>query len=307
MYYGIAGPLALGHSIIFDERNFSVDNALEIIQKYRVSNLAGSPTAFRMFFGYKEKFKPELREHLRVVSSAGEPLTPEVIHWFKQDLGVDIFDQYGQTELGMVIANHHGLVHDKKVGSAGFAIPGHRFAVLNQNHEEVAQGGIGILALDWTQSPLFWFKGYGGNNRKSFVGNYYITGDTVRLNEQGAIEFVGRADDVITTSGYRVGPFDVESTLLECEEVLESAVVGKPDPERTEIVKAFVVLKEHYTASEALQEKLQHYVRQRLSKHVYPREVEFVSSLPKTTSGKIQRNVLKQQEIAKLEALKQVS
>lgn len=307
LYYGIAGPLALGHSIIFDERNFTVDHALEIIEKYRVTNLAGSPTAFRMFFGYKEKFKPQLREHLRVVSSAGEPLTPEVIHWFKQDLGVNIFDQYGQTELGMVIANHHGLLHDKKVGSAGFAIPGHRFAVLNQEHQELAAGGIGILALDYTQSPLFWFKGYGGNNRQSFVGNYYITGDTVRLNEQGAIEFVGRADDVITTSGYRVGPFDIESTLLECEEVLESAVVGKPDPERTEIVKAFVVLKTRYAATQALEEKLQQYVRQRLSKHVYPREVEFVSSLPKTSSGKIQRNLLKKQEIAKLEQLKQVS
>ena len=307
LYYGIAGPLALGHSIILDERNFSVDNALETIEKYKVSNLAGSPTAFRMFFGYKEKFKPELAQHLRVVSSAGEPLTPEVIHWFKQDLGVDIFDQYGQTELGMVIANHHGLAHAKKVGSAGFAIPGHRFAVLNAEHQEVALGEIGTLALDWSQSPLFWFKGYGGNNRQSFVGNYYITGDTVRLNDQGAIEFVGRADDVITTSGYRVGPFDVESTLLECEEVLESAVVGKPDPERTEIVKAFVVLKQDYPASSALQDKLQQYVRQRLSKHVYPREIEFVTQLPKTPSGKIQRNLLKQQEISKLEQLKQVS
>lgn len=306
LYYGIAGPLALGHRIILDERNFSVEHALETIEKYQVSNLAGSPTAFRMFFGYKEKFKPKIAQHLRVVSSAGEPLTPEVIHWFKQDLGVDIFDQYGQTELGMVIANHHGLAHPKKVGSAGFAIPGHRFAVLNQHDQEVAPGEIGTLALDWSQSPLFWFKGYGGNNRQSFVGNYYITGDTVRLNQQGAIEFVGRADDVITTSGYRVGPFDVESTLLECQEVLESAVVGKPDPERTEIVKAFVVLKHDYRASPALQDKLQQYVRQRLSKHVYPREIEFVSHLPKTSSGKIQRNLLKQQEIAKLEQLKQV-
>ncbi|MFC2996569.1 AMP-binding protein [Acinetobacter sichuanensis] len=305
LYYGITGPLALGHSIMMDERAFSVDNALEIIKKYKVSNLTGSPTAFRMFFGFKEKFDASIQTHLRVVSSAGEPLTPEVIHWFKQDLKVNIFDQYGQTELGMVIGNHHALQHPVKIGSAGFANPGHRFAVLNQNHEEVERGEIGALAIDFSQSPLTWFKGYGGNNRKSFVGHYYLTGDTVKLNELGGIDFVGRADDVITTSGYRVGPFDVESTLLECVEVLESAVIGKPDIERTEIVKAFVVLKPQVAASAALATQLQDYVRSRLSKHSYPREIEFVEHLPKTSSGKIQRNLLKQQEIAKLQMIQQ--
>ncbi len=138
---------------------------------------------------------------------------------------------------------------------------------------------------------------------KSFVGQYYLTGDTVKLNEIGGIDFVGRADDVITTSGYRVGPFDVESTLLECAEVLESAVIGKPDPERTEVVKAFVVLKPQYQASKELDSKLQAYVRSRLSKHAYPKEIEFVESLPKTSSGKIQRNLLKQQEVAKMQTL----
>ncbi|MBP8028089.1 MAG: AMP-binding protein [Acinetobacter sp.] len=303
LYYGITGPLSLGHSIIMDERAFSVDHAVEVIKKYRVSNLTGSPTAFRMFFGFKEKFDPSIKTHLRAVSSAGEPLTPEVIHWFNNDLNVNIFDQYGQTELGMVIANHHALEHEKKVGSAGFANPGHRFAVLDANHQEVKCGEIGTLAIDFSQSPLTWFKGYGGNNRKSFVGQYYLTGDTVKLNEIGGIDFVGRADDVITTSGYRVGPFDVESTLLECEEVLESAVIGKPDPERTEVVKAFVVLKPQYQASKALDSKLQAYVRSRLSKHAYPKEIEFVESLPKTSSGKIQRNLLKQQEVAKMQTL----
>ena len=275
LYYGIAGPLGLGHSIIMDERAFSVDHALEIIQKYQVSNLTGSPTAFRMFFGFKEKFNTSIKDHLRAVSSAGEPLTPEVIHWFNHDLNVNIYDQYGQTELGMVIGNHHALTHAIKVGSAGFANPGHRFAVLNQDNQEVERGEIGTLAIDFSQSPLTWFKGYGGNNRKSFVGHYYLTGDTVRLNELGGVDFIGRADDVITTSGYRVGPFDVESTLLECVEVLESAVIGKPDPERTEIVKAFIVLKPQFKGCQQLNAKLQEYVRSRLSKHSYPREIEF--------------------------------
>ena len=298
LYYGITGPLSLGHSIIMDERAFNVDQAIEVIQKHKVSNLTGSPTAFRMFFGFKEKFNASIKQHLRVVSSAGEPLTPEVIHWFNHDFDVNIYDQYGQTELGMVIANHHALAHPKKVGSAGFAIPGHRFAVLNAQHQEVKQGEVGTLAIDCSKSDLFWFKGYDGQNRKSFVGNYYLTGDMVQLNEFGGIDFIGRDDDVITTSGYRVGPFDVESTLLECEEVLESAVIGKPDPERTEIVKAFVVLKPQYQANEHLNQKLQQYVRSRLSKHAYPKEIEFVENLPKTSSGKIQRNLLKQQEIA---------
>ena len=306
LYYGITGPLSLGHSIIMDERAFSVDNAVQVIKKYKVSNLTGSPTAFRMFFGFKEKFDSSIKTHLRVVSSAGEPLTPEVIHWFNHDLNVNIYDQYGQTELGMVIANHHALEHEKKIGSAGYAIPGHRFAVLNKEHKEVEKGGIGTLAIDYSQSPLAWFKGYDGHNRKSFVEHYYLTGDTVKLNEFGGVDFIGRADDVITTSGYRVGPFDVESTLLECEQVLESAVIGKPDPERTEVVKAFVVLKPQFSASEELSCKLQEYVRSRLSKHAYPKEIEFVESLPKTSSGKIQRNLLKQQEIAKMQGIQKV-
>ena len=306
LYYGITGPLSLGHNIIMDERAFSVDHAVQIIKKYKVSNLTGSPTAFRMFFGFKEKFDPSIKAHLRVVSSAGEPLTPEVIHWFNHDLNVNIYDQYGQTELGMVIGNHHALAHEIKIGSAGFANPGHRFCVLNQNNEEVEKGGVGTLAIDFSQSPLVWFKGYDGNNRKSFVGHYYLTGDTVSLNELGGVDFIGRADDVITTSGYRVGPFDVESTLLECTEVLESAVIGKPDPERTEVVKAFVVLKPQFSASDALSHKLQEYVRSRLSKHAYPKEIEFVEALPKTSSGKIQRNLLKQQEIAKMQGIQKV-
>lgn len=114
-----------------------------------------------MFYGFKEKFDDSVKQHLRVVSSAGEPLTPEVIHWFKHDFNVNIYDQYGQTELGMVIGNHHALEHVIKIGSAGFAIPGHRFAVLDENHQELGEGGIGVLAIDCDASPLLWFKGYG--------------------------------------------------------------------------------------------------------------------------------------------------
>jgi acetyl-CoA synthetase len=178
-------------------------------------------------------------------------------------------------------------------------MPGHRVVVLDEQQRELAVGQPGILALDMPRSPLFWFPGYQGLETRAFVGDYYLSGDTVELNADGSISFVGRADDVITTSGYRVGPFDVESALIEHPAVIEAAVVGKPDPERTELVKAFVVLHAGHAADAALAEGLQQYVRQRLSAHAYPREIEFVAELPKTPSGKIQRFLLRNQEIAK--------
>ncbi|HBO3590420.1 TPA: AMP-binding protein [Pseudomonas aeruginosa] len=156
-----------------------------------------------------------------------------------------------------------------------------------------------ILALDRRRSPLMWFPGYQGLETAAFVGDYYLSGDTVELNEDGSISFVGRADDVITTSGYRVGPFDVESALIEHPAVMEAAVIGKPDPERTELVKAFVVLCAGHRPTPELADALQRYVRQRLSAHAYPREIEFLEELPKTPSGKIQRFLLRNQEIAR--------
>ncbi|MNZ37990.1 Acetyl-coenzyme A synthetase [compost metagenome] len=202
----------------------------------------------------------------------------------------------------MVLCNHHGLEHPVHLGAAGFAIPGHRIVVLDEQHNELPAGQPGILAVDREQSPLCWFAGYHGLPTKAFVGRYYLSGDTVELNPDGSISFVGRSDDVITTSGYRVGPFDVESALIEHPAVIEAAVVGKPDPERTELIKAFVVLASAQQPSEELAEALKQHVRQRLYAHAYPREIEFVSELPKTPSGKLQRFILRNQEIAKQQA-----
>ena len=200
----------------------------------------------------------------------------------------------------MVLCNHHGIDHSIHVGSAGFASPGHRVVVISPEGEELPQGEPGILALDRKASPMMWFSGYLERETKAFVGDYYLSGDTVEQNEDGSISFIGRADDVITTSGYRVGPFDVESALLEHEAVMESAVIGKPDPERTEIIKAFIVLNQGYSADQPdLASSIQRYVKTRLSAHAYPREVAFVESLPKTPSGKVQRFLLRNEEIAK--------
>lgn len=303
LYYAVIGPLAIGHPTTFYEGAFTVESACRIIRKYGITNLAGSPTAFRLLLAAKEQVEPVLKGRLRAVSSAGEPLTPEVIRWFEGSLDVTIHDHYGQTELGIVLCNHHGLSHPVRIGAAGFAIPGHRVVVLDEQNCELPVGQPGILALDRARSPLFWFQGYQGMPTKAFVGDYYLSGDTVELNEDGSISFVGRIDDVITTSGYRVGPFDVESALIEHPAVIEAAVIGKPDPERTELVKAFVVLHAQFRPDAKLAEELQQYVRKRLSAHAYPREVEFVIELPKTPSGKIQRFLLRNQEITKAEAL----
>ncbi|MGE8438447.1 MAG: AMP-binding protein [Pseudomonas palmensis] len=299
LYYAVTGPLALGQATTFFDGPFSVESTCRVIDKYAITNLAGSPTAYRMLIAAGQAFAEPIKGRLRVVSSAGEPLNPQVIRWFAEHLQVTIHDHYGQTELGMVLCNHHGLRHPVRLGSAGFAIPGHRIVVLDEQQHELPPGQPGILAVDREQSPLCWFGGYHGVQTKAFVGKYYLSGDTVELNQDGSISFVGRSDDVITTSGYRVGPFDVESALIEHPAVIEAAVVGKPDPERTELIKAFVVLASGVEGTPELAENLRQHVRQRLYAHAYPREIEFVGELPKTPSGKLQRFILRNQEIAK--------
>ncbi|ENB9664725.1 AMP-binding protein [Pseudomonas putida] len=302
LYYAVTGPLSLGHATTFYDGPFSVESCARVIDKLGITNLAGSPTAYRLLIAAGSAFSAPVKGRLRVVSSAGEPLNPEVIRWFADELGVTIHDHYGQTELGMVLCNHHGLQHPVHLGSAGFAIPGHRIVVLDEQGSELPAGQPGILAVDREQSPLCWFGGYHGLPTKSFVGKYYLSGDTVELNQDGSISFVGRSDDVITTSGYRVGPFDVESALIEHPAVIEAAVIGKPDPERTELIKAFVVLASGVAGNAELEETLRQPVRQRLYAHAYPREIEFVSELPKTPSGKLQRFILRNQEVAKQHA-----
>jgi Acyl-coenzyme A synthetases/AMP-(fatty) acid ligases len=302
LYYAVTGPLMMGCATTFYDGPFTAESTYRIIKKYGITNLAGSPTAFRLLIAAGPEAAMPVKGQLRVVSSAGEPLNPEVIRWFADHLGTTIHDHYGQTELGMVVCNHHALAHPVHHGSAGLAMPGYRVAVLDENNNERPPNQPGILAVDIARSPLLWFGGYYRQHTPSIDGGYYRTGDTVELEADGSISFVGRSDDIITSSGYRIGPFDVESALVEHPAVIEAAVVGKPDPERTEIVKAFVVLGSGYEASDELAETLRRFVRQRLSAHAYPREVEFVTQLPKTPSGKLQRFILRNQERAKAPA-----
>jgi acetyl-CoA synthetase len=302
LYYGITGPLMLGHSTLFYEGGFNAESVCDIVKEYGITNLAGAPTAYRMMMAADPAQMAKLRGKLRVVSSAGEPLNPEVIRWFKEVLDVPIYDHYGQTEVGMVVCNHHALEHPVRSGSAGFASPGYRIAVVDEQGHELAADVPGILAVDISQSPMMWFSGYEESRKSPFVGHYYLTGDTAEIHADGSMSFVGRSDDVITTSGYRVGPFDVESALLEHDAVIEAAVIGVPDPERTEVIKAFVILANNFAASTHLEEELGQFVKKRLSAHAYPRLIEFVTELPKTPSGKIQRFLLRNQEINKQQA-----
>lgn len=298
LYYAVIGPLLLGNSTIFYDGAFTPDATYRVILDHGVTNLAGAPTAYRLLVASGEQMAARVKGKLRAISSAGEPLNPEVIRWFRQHLDVPIADHYGQTEMGMCVNNHHGLDHEVRVGSAGLAMPGFRMVVLDGDDQELGPNVPGILAVDVANSPAFWFIGYSGEVMLTIHGGYYRTGDTVELESSGHISFIGRADDVITSSGYRIGPFDVESALIEHPAVIEVAVIGKPDPERTETVKAFIVLASGREPSRALEEELRQYVRRRLSAHAYPREFAFVDSLPKTPSGKIQRFILRNAEKA---------
>ncbi|UXU76561.1 MULTISPECIES: acyl-CoA synthetase [unclassified Paracoccus (in: a-proteobacteria)] len=297
LYYAVCGPLLLGQATTLFEGGFTAESTYRIIRRLGVTSLAGSPTAFRLLIAAGPQAAAEVKGQLRVVSSAGEPLNPEIIRWFDSHLQVPIHDHYGQTEMGMCVNNHHGLDHPVRPGSAGLAMPGYRVVVLDDADRELGPNEPGVLAIDLQQSPLMWFGGYLG--QPPLQGRYYRTGDSVEFEPDGSVSFIGRSDDVITSSGYRIGPFDVESALLEHPAVVEAAVIGVPDPERTEIVKAFVILATDAHPDEALAEELRQHVRKRLSTHAYPRLIEFVTDLPKTPSGKIQRFILRKAEIAR--------
>jgi len=298
LYYAVVGPLLLGHATLLYEGSFDVESTYRILAKHRVTNLAAAPTVYRRLVAAGAEPARPLRGRLRTASSAGEPLNPEIIRWFEQEIGCSIQDHYGQTEIGMAIGNSDAFRYERHPGSMGLPLPGFRVALLDEQFQELGPNAVGQIAIDRARSPLYWFTGYWQQETTScYHGPYYLTGDTAELSADGSLTFVGRADDLITSSGYRIGPFDVESCLIEHPAVAESAVIGKPDPERTERVKAFVVLRAGCDASEELVAELQQFVKQRLAAHAYPREIEFVDELPKTPSGKIQRFLLRQREI----------
>jgi len=295
LYYAVVGPLMMGHATHFNPGAFTPESTYDMIRKYKITNLAAAPTAYRLLKANDQVLPEGENLGLRVCSSAGEPLNPEVVNWIKNRHFCPVKDHYGQTETGMTCCNFHGLEHPVREGSMGYSSPGHKVVALNEKNEEVGEGEIGQLAVDVKASPLFHFDGYTWGEKDPFVNGYYLTGDMVICHGDGSFSFSGRDDDIITTAGYRVGPADVESTLLEHAAVAESGVVAKPDEKRGAIIKAYVVIKsgQEPADDQALKDELQELVRRRLSTHAFPREIEFVDELPKTPSGKIQRFVLR--------------
>lgn len=295
LYYGVVGPLAMGATIHFNEHPFTADNALDFLSRHHITNLAAAPTAYRLLMANEELIDnyPDIR--LRVASSAGEPLSAEIVNWMQRRFACPTADHYGQTETGMTAANFHTAEHPRHPGGMGYPLPGFRLVVLDGEANEVPRGETGVLAVDTEHSPLMFFQGYTWGEKAAFQGRYYLTGDMVTQLDDGSFVYSGRDDDIITSAGYRIGPADVEGSLLEHPAVVESAVVGKPDAKRGHIVKAYVVLGSRFEPSDELAEELKQFVRNRLSAHAYPREITFVDELPKTPSGKLQRFILRQQ------------
>ncbi|MDW5376721.1 AMP-binding protein [Halomonas sp. HP20-15] len=301
LYYAITGPLLLGATTHFCEAAFAAEGALAFLRRHAISNFAAAPTAYRLIKASGLFDDAAAGLSLRVASSAGEPLNPQVVDWVGRALGCPVKDHYGQTETGMTCCNHHALAHGEPSGGMGVPLPGYRLAVLDADHNELPDGEPGVLGVDIEASPMHFFPGYTWQEKTPFANGYYLTGDVVIREPGGTFRFAGRNDDIITTSGYRVGPSDVENSVMTHPAVAESAAVGMADAIRGEVIKSFVVLREGYEPSAELAEEIRQRVRERLSAHAYPREIDFVDALPKTPSGKIQRFKLRAQAAAQPE------
>lgn len=270
-----------------------------LLEKYAITTFCCPPTIYRMLILL------DLKQHnlsgLRHCVSAGEPLNPEVIRIWKEKTGLLIYEGYGQTETVLCIGAFPG--RECPPGSMGKPAPGWRIELHDKGGRSVGVNREGRIAISVDPRPVGLFSGYIGNeaaNKKAFKKGWYYTDDKAAMDEDGNFWFIGRDDDVIKASGYRIGPFEVESALLEHPAVAEAAVVGSPDPIRGQIVKAFIVLKPGFLPSGQLVAGLQEHVKSVTAPYKYPRAIEFINSLPKTYSGKIRRNELRERETKKV-------
>jgi acetyl-CoA synthetase len=300
--YGIISPLTIGLSSIVDEADFDAERWYRILEEQQVTVWYTAPTAVRMLM----KAGPDLAHRfdlrrLRFIASVGEPLNPEAVVWGKEVLGLPIHDNWWQTETGGIMISNYASM-DIRPGSMGKPLPGIEAGIVRRTQsgaEEIREIGVeGELALrpGWPSM----FRGYLNEEeryRKCFAGGWYLTGDLARRDRDGYFWFVGRADDLIKSAGHLVGPFEVESALMEHPAVVEAGVIGKPDPVVGEVVKAFVCLRAGYGESEELRSALLGFARVRLGPAVAPKEIDFVPSLPRTRSGKILRRLLRAREL----------
>jgi acyl-coenzyme A synthetase/AMP-(fatty) acid ligase len=296
----LLGPWSVGAAVVLHEGGFDPEERFDLIRSLGVSVLCQAPTEYRLMAKLGELERYDL-SGVRHMVSAGEPLNPEVIRTFAEAFGQTIRDGYGQTENTLLVGNFPGA--EIRPGSMGLPSPGHDVVVIDEEGAELPPGEEGDVALRGRPPSLF--AGYYRAPEETaavFRDEWYVTGDRATRDEDGYFWFTGRADDVILSAAYRIGPFEVESALLEHPAVAESAVVGKPHPERGQIVKAFVVLRPGFDGGDELVRKLQEHCRRVTAPYKYPREVEFVESLPKTRSGKIRRVELRKLEEARTSA-----
>jgi len=289
----IGVSLTTGATQLMYNGRFDGPRYLELLGKYKVTKLCCTPTEYRLFSQV-----PNLGDHNAVLTdalSAGEPLNVEPIEAFKRAFGVTIRDGYGQTESVCLVCNLPGM--PVKPGAMGMPTPGPGVTLIDGDGNPVGKGEIGEIALN-PDSPAI-FDGYWDApdlDAEAFSGGWYRTGDLVRMDEEGYLFFEGRADDVILTSGYRIGPFEVEDALVSHPAVVEAAAVASPHRERGEIVKAFIILAEGFSPTDELTKELQDHVKAETAPYKYPRAIDYVAELPKTTSGKIKRAELKRKE-----------
>jgi len=296
--YEILGSWSNGVAALVYAGRFDPKRWYQLLEKYNITVWYTAPTAIRMLMAAGTALVKEFDlTNLRHMCSVGEPLNPEAIKWGIKAFGMPFHDTWWQTETGAIcIANYPCM--DIKIGSMGKPIPGLTAGIVDNEGHEVKANTEGNIAMrpKWpSMMHAIWrrpqkFKSY-------FVNGWYISGDRGWQDTDGYFWFIGRADDVIKTSGERVGPFEVESALVEHPAVVEAGVIGKPDPLRGEIVKAFIVLAPGHKPSETLKKELSEYVKKHLAGHAYPREIEFIDKLPKTRSGKIMRRILKAKEL----------
>ena len=288
------GPWSLGTEIFFHEGGFDPAERLDLIERYAITVLCQAPTEYRLLAKTPELEDANLSQ-LRHAVSAGEPLNPPVIQRWKELHGVTIYDGYGQTENTLLVGNFPGL--EVRPGSMGKPSPGCDVKIIDLDGNECPPDEPGDIALSGRIPPLF--KEYWEQPDETeavFRDGYYLTGDRAYRDEDGYLWFVGRSDDVILSAGYRIGPFEVESVLIEHPAVVESAVVPSPDEDRGSVVKAYVVLGADYEPSDGLAREIQDFCRAQTAPYKYPRRIEFLPELPKTTSGKIRRVELRQRE-----------
>ena len=273
---------------------FDPEDAFALMARLEVRNAFIPPTALRML---RSAGNPRGRHDLKLrsIGSGGEALGAETLDWGRDALGLAINEFYGQTECNLVVASC-AAIGVSKPGAIGKPVPGHTVAVIRPDGSVCATGETGQIAIRRPDPVMFLeYLGKPDATREKFIGDWMTTGDQGVADEDGYIQFIGRDDDVITSSGYRIGPTEIEDCLIRHPAVALAAAVGKPDPIRTEIVKAFVVLKDGYAASDALATEIQGFVKTRLSAHEYPREVAFIAQMPMTTTGKVIRRLLRQQ------------